>query len=639
MQRGLLRPKLFFFIGGLFLIAWCARIVFLSWLVWQDITQAQTVLQAPDDLDPLTLVATVHNLREHSGALRLEAWPVLQPLRFAQSLPRIGPTLASLAPSLDLLADLSLAGDECLQTLAPVIDRPAGEPPLPILLTQTQAHATGLQVAAAAAQRAQADGAAIPLDAPQFLTDRLAKLDSVLPLAPPAIQALTAVPQLLGADQPRTYLLLIQNEDELRATGGFINSVGILRLAQGHFTFEIQNSYALDNFPAVAYPAPPEALRTYMGADLWLLRDGNWSPDFPTAANTVAGLYRLGQGETVAGVVAVDQTALKYLLQAIGPLALSDGSGTVSADTLDQFLQDHWQPEPGNLDPSVRAYTSGFMGGLGEALVSRLTDDPDTLDWRAVFAAGLQILSEKHALIFVTEPALTNLLSAQGWNGALVPGDQDYLYVVDSNVGFNKVNARLARSITYQIDLTNLSKPVADLTIDYQLTGSPDVPCRQINNDYGKQGYEALTQGCYWDYLRVYAPESATLLVGRPLPTPSDFLWNGQAAAGLVATAPGPADSLEFSQFLVVPSGQHQTVHLSYALPARVVQSNSESKSYCVAIQKQPGAQADSYTVRMVLPPDAKLVSVSATSTITASAETEFQFNLRTDQQLCARFN
>ena len=77
----------------------------------------------------------------------------------------------------------------------------------------------------------------------------------------------------LGADGPRTYLLLAQNNDELRATGGFISGAGHVTIDRGKITSLIlKDSYAVDTWDQ-PHPEPPGPLRKYMATDLWVLRD------------------------------------------------------------------------------------------------------------------------------------------------------------------------------------------------------------------------------------------------------------------------------------------------------------------------------------------------------------------------------
>ncbi len=113
------------------------------------------------------------------------------------------------------------------------------------------------------------------------LAGLLARVDPLLPLARAGLQASQAAPGLLGADKPVAYLILAQNNHELRATGGFISGAGLIRIDKGNIVeLKLTDSYAIDDL-SQPHPAPPAALASQMGAQILLLRDSNWSPDFP----------------------------------------------------------------------------------------------------------------------------------------------------------------------------------------------------------------------------------------------------------------------------------------------------------------------------------------------------------------------
>ena len=114
---------------------------------------------------------------------------------------------------------------------------------------------------------------------------------------------------MLGANGPRTYLILAQNNHELRGTGGFISTIGFVRLEGGRITeLNLVDSYAVDNFEQ-PHPQPPPALSERMGAQLLLLRDSNWSPDFPTTAQVARALYEQDKGLATDGAIALDLEA------------------------------------------------------------------------------------------------------------------------------------------------------------------------------------------------------------------------------------------------------------------------------------------------------------------------------------------
>ncbi len=84
------------------------------------------------------------------------------------------------------------------------------------------------------------------------------------------VQLLQAAPQLLGVDQAQSYLVLAQNRDELRATGGFISGIGLLTIKDGKILqFDLGDSHKIDDF-SKPYPKPPEPLKRFMLADYWV---------------------------------------------------------------------------------------------------------------------------------------------------------------------------------------------------------------------------------------------------------------------------------------------------------------------------------------------------------------------------------
>src|SRR5215213_640984 len=120
-----------------------------------------------------------------------------------------------------------------------------------------------------------------------------------------------SLPWLLGMQGPRTYLVLVQNSHELRATGGFIAAVGRVSVDGGRLTdFDFEDSYALYSERST-YPPAPLPMQQYMGIPLLVMRDANWSPDFPTTAQVARALYAQETGTRVDGVFTIDLTAVR----------------------------------------------------------------------------------------------------------------------------------------------------------------------------------------------------------------------------------------------------------------------------------------------------------------------------------------
>ncbi|WP_240341947.1 DUF4012 domain-containing protein [Arthrobacter sp. Alg241-R88] len=131
-------------------------------------------------------------------------------------------------------------------------------------------------------------------------------------------------PNMLGAEAPRRYLLLIQNNAESRASGGIPGAVAVLSVDQGKLTLESQTSAsALGKFsPAIAVEAQQQLI--YSRRPGLYMQDVNLTPDFPTTADLAKRMWETRMGGSLDGVVSIDPVALSYILDATGVVHLSD---------------------------------------------------------------------------------------------------------------------------------------------------------------------------------------------------------------------------------------------------------------------------------------------------------------------------
>ncbi len=193
-----------------------------------------------------------------------------------------------------------------------------------------------------------ADAKLLPFLAPLF-----EKLDDYLPVLAAGVQASQLAPELTGAAGPRTYLLVVQNSDELRATGGFVSGIGVLTTNEsdlGELTF--QDSYAVENW-AQPHPDPLPALRKYVLADLWATRDANWWPDYPSSARAIQEMYALNQGVSSDEVITVDMRALELVVGALEPLVLKETGEELTAASIRERIYEFRAPPPVEDPPST----------------------------------------------------------------------------------------------------------------------------------------------------------------------------------------------------------------------------------------------------------------------------------------------
>ncbi|MGQ9804319.1 MAG: DUF4012 domain-containing protein [Anaerolineae bacterium] len=620
-------------LGTVLLFLWGARVIRAGLSLRRHLAQAEALLRSPETANPETACALVGSLRQDLGTVRREAGLLVSLTPALGWLPRVGGDLRA-APHLLVMADgLTEAGAVACDLLGPAL---AGDS-LSLdgairLLTEEQSDLKRAQAAVARAEEAwrQVDVSRL---SPR-MARRVAPLGRMLPALRAGLDVAAAMPDLLGANGPRVYLIIAQNEDELRPTGGYITGVGEVRMENGRIAaMTFRDSYAVDDFTQ-PYPDPPEPLRRYMGIDLWVFRDSNWSPDFPTAARQAIALYRPGDPVTVDGVIALDQYAVKELVGAVGPLPVEGADEPITGETVISYMRRAWEPEDGALTGEWWRERKSFMGPLAEALWARI--QREDVDWLRLAETVVRLLDEKHLLLYIPHPVVAPLLAERGWDGALRAGPADFLLVVDANVGYNKASAKVQQAITYEVDLGR-NPPRATLTLVYTHTvptGSPCVPESRYD-----PVYEQMMARCYWDYLRVYIPQGSRLLDATRIPVPKEALWSGEAESGEVTVLPadeGPFTTLEV--LLLLLPGAVQTRSFTWALPESVVRWQGDEAVYALRVQKQPGTVDRPLTVRIRLDDGDTLLSADPPPSASEGTSVVFQARLDRDREFTVRF-
>ncbi|MCP4542490.1 MAG: DUF4012 domain-containing protein [Chloroflexi bacterium] len=631
-------------LGIALLVAWGVGVAQTGLALRQHLAQALALTDDPQSLDPAAACVLVHDLQDDVGALRQQAGGLAQLAPSLGWLPKFGGDLRA-APHLLTVADgLTEAGALSCDALEPALaafgETGAGSMDLSLesvtgLLANEQSK---FERALAAVERTQSAWAQVDTASlSPWVADKTTLLEQGLPLLQMGLSAATIAPDLLGIDELRTYLVLVLNEDELRPGGGFITGVGEVRVEAGQvLTMTFRDSYSADDFTQ-PYPAPPEPFRRYMGIELWVFRDSNWSPDFPTAARKAISLYRPGYDVSVDGVVAIDQRAVQAVVNAIGPLTIAGEDEPVDGSTLMAYIRDAWTPDDGTTDGGWWQRRKSFMGLIANAAWERV--QTGQVDWAALAQAIMRLLEQKHVLIYMEHPDAAAMLAEMNWDGAM-PKEQaekkDFLMVLDANMGYNKTNRRVKETITYQIDLRPPS-PEAALTLVYTHTSTADYPCKQ-DMPY-EPNYERLMRLCNWNYLRVYVPQGSDFWDATRIPVPDENLLTGEGTSGEVTVQQaeeGPWTTLGVMGVLA-PSAS-QTRYFFWTLPQDVVEWQSDQGSYSLRVQKQPGTIGHPLTVQVRLPEGSVLVDAVPQPTVATNNWVIYRVALDRDREFTLHF-
>ncbi|MGW8319343.1 MAG: DUF4012 domain-containing protein [Candidatus Promineifilaceae bacterium] len=564
-------------------------------------------------------------------------------------LPRVGPLMTNV-PAFITMADAgSEAAADLTASLGPALvilrDGSTPESKLPELLDILDEAEPNLIRASAAWDRFETARTQIrAIDTlPWRVREILQRIDANAPAASDALRLAPLLPQLMGAEERRTYLLMAQNEDELRPTGGFISGIGVLVMEDGQIvSLDFADASVIDDWRNKPYDFPPAPLYAFMGAELFLLRDSNFWPDFPRSAEQAIQLYAYGQGIEADGVIAIDQKFVEMLLGALGPVYVSQLDQTIGAENAINQMRAAWEPPEEDVSlGDWMASRKAFMGLLATAIKDQVQHDLGNVDPVALVKTLHQAVQEGHLQVYLREPGASAIFNEIGWDGRQEPPRfGDYLEVVDTSMGFNKVNVMVEREIDYAVVLDRNDRARASLRVAYRHRAPASKESCQHVPDYTLElRYRDLTEGCYWNYVRVYVPGGSQLTGASQHPVPAAAMVTNRGWDGRARQLSDEAEGLTaFANFVLLPPGEELDITFEYTLPPSVIRQDDDLKVYELTIPKQPGTESQAATVVITLPQDASLFEAEPDASSVAGREVTFSLSLRTDQEIAIRY-
>jgi len=387
-----------------------------------------------------------------------------------------------------------------------------------------------------------------------------------------ASSAAEAVPDLVGVAAPKKYLILFQNSNEIRATGGFIGSYALLELDKGKIAnLQIDDIYNPDGQIELKNIkiAPPKQIKDFLKEDRLYIRNANWDPDFPKSAQTIQNLYQRVTGVRTDGVIAMDLYFVKNLLKVTGPVFLTAYNEEINADNLYERAQMHSEFNYKNGSDQKKS----FLTVLGSKLMEKLFALPkDTLP--ELFVALTKSMEEKDLAIYLSNNPFATVLNEKGLDGSLHKTDGDYLYVVNSNLGGTKANYYVKNTLNYEVlSMTRDGLLRGRLTLNYNHTGEDS----------------SWPGGPYTDYVRVLTQRGTKLTGAKVVAkdgTEKDIFKD-------VTIVEDSGYTTYETNFKLEPKDSISVV-LEYDLPQQLAITNETSKQYNLYWQKQPGTSEDS---------------------------------------------
>ncbi|MFW5888129.1 MAG: DUF4012 domain-containing protein [Patescibacteria group bacterium] len=441
---------------------------------------------------------------------------------------------------------------------------------------------------------------------------------------------------LLGAEKDKNYLLVFQNNNEARATGGFIGSYALLEVSEGRIdNIEVPAGGSYDVRAGMReFYESPEPL--HLVSSLWHFRDANWWPDWPTSAENLMKFYSDSGGPTTDGVISFTPTVLESVLDITGPISMEEDYGvTFTSKNCEETLRNIIEKEAGHVDPAKarrenRDVTEPkkIIGDLMDILVKKIGADFDRDKLIELIGATSDNLQEKQILFYFTDKELQKEIEKRGWGGEIKETDRDYLSVINTNIAGRKSDKKINQEIEHKATIKQDGSIVNEVKIKRHHTGDKNTPY------YGERNV---------NWMRVYVPEGSEFMEAKGFDNRPDEVYfdspeNDWEKHSLVEKQQSSMKEMDSSKAKVynteiydnanktviagwsmLDPGESEIITLKYELPFKLVKEkkNKNKKKgfseiakemispeekelypYSLYIQKQPGIKTDSSTVK-----------------------------------------
>ncbi len=530
----------------------------------------------------------------------------------------LGPTQKTYKTNAALLTvgeELSIAGSRVSDGLAAMQQELSPTPSsrvqlLTLYLTSAIPHLE-------AAQKAMLDVDANAIDESnrQTFTQLQTSLPTLVDSTKEFLALSDTVQSIMGTNGTKRYLLIFQNNTEIRPTGGFMGSFAELSVHNGlmdSLTVPGGGTYDLQGQLRTSFVSPwPLQLLSAK----WQFQDANWFPDFPTSARQMIQFYKDAGGSDVDGVIAINANFVTDLLGLLGPVDMPEYGRIIDQNNFLLETQKIVENEYDKTENKPKA----FIGDLAPKLIEKaLHKSPETfLDLANHVQTGL---AQKEIQMYFNDDATERTIRERGWSGEIKATDKDYLMLIDTNLGGGKTDGVMEEKINVDVNINSAG------TIENTVT---------ITRTHKGVLGEEFTGEHNVNYLRLYVPNGSKLLTSSGFIIPAGQLFETPDPSWIVDPDLQYADdsfSIDqvsgtqtytengktvFGNWTQTKPGETTTVQFTYALPfnlsnlltqnpttetIRSLLGIPKTNTYSLLVQKQSGVIDRTTIVNLHIP-------------------------------------
>lgn len=452
---------------------------------------------------------------------------------------------------------------------------------------------------------------------------------------------------VLGKNRKMRYLVTFQNNTEIRPTGGFTGSFAELDLLNGEIdsmyvpeggTYDLQGQ--LTEF--VASPHPLSLLDPR-----WEFHDANYFPDYPTSAKKMIWFYEHAGGPTVDGVISINATFMPELLAILGPVDMPEYGRSIDSENFlfetQKIVEIEYETYQINDEEREVEAPKQFIGDLAPKILEKL-EEADTETMLAVLDLLGNGLEEKDVMLYFDNNSLQSTIEELGWSGRVKQAPDDYLMVVNTNLGGGKTDTVIDQDVYIDTVVEEDGSIVNTVTITKDHKGLTSSLFEGENNV---------------DYIRLYVPRGSELISASGFEIPDDDLfelsdlplnYDEDLALLMSDIRKDPETKTDiwvesgktvFGNWMQTKPGELETVTFSYRLPFSLEQKDTRAtlfemakerlgfkdlESYSLFVQKQPGVITRETHVTLSLPEQKSIIwsSHNASKTTISNEIDEF---------------
>jgi Protein of unknown function (DUF4012) len=366
------------------------------------------------------------------------------------------------------------------------------------------------------------------------------RISSLRASAQRAEQLVPLAQEMLGSTGTRRYLVVFQNNAELRGSGGLPSGLGTVTATEGRIElgrFEHYQQFA-DPPPYRATQAPSD-FRRYNRYDANTTRYATltMSPDGPDVAAVAGSLFRMSTGQSVDGVLFVDARGMAALMPQ-GASVTTRAGRSLSAQQIPPFLYSGAYASASSVgarrDQTVEIGKAVFRRVIGGGLAT-----VSALGRAASSVAG------GHIKMVSLRPDEERTLDELGVSGEMQTSAADVAFVAVQNFGGDKLDFWAKRKVRHGCDITSTQ---AECETRTTLTNiAPKGLPRFV---YQREPYALMRS-----FVETYVPRDASVTGATLDGRPARVVQGNEDATTSVGV------------FVKVPRTKSTTVTVSYRLP------------------------------------------------------------------------